>query len=55
VQHDPTPQKPAMVRLIEALAERLVHDHLTENSSAARQKSELRPNHVNVAEPSKAA
>jgi hypothetical protein len=52
---NPLAQNPAMVQLIEALAERLVLDHLTLNSASEHQEQLQRTKHVNVAAPAKAA
>jgi len=46
---------PALQQLIEALADRLVQDHLRENSAPPSEKPARRPNHARVAAADKAA
>lgn len=48
-------QNPAFVRLIEALAERLVTDHLTGKTAPERQIPKPRPKHVSLRNRPKAA
>jgi len=48
-------QNPAFVRLVEGLAERLVHEHLTGKTATEREKPQGRQKHVPLRTPRKAA
>jgi hypothetical protein len=48
-------QNPAFARLVEALAERLVQDHLTGKTAPEREKPKGRPKHVPLKVQRKAA
>jgi hypothetical protein len=51
----PDLKNPAMVRLIQAIAEQVVREHLTPKPAPAQEKPEARPNHGRVAQAAKAA